>query len=263
MNKKYFFQLIFLFVSVFFSAQEKKILFIGNSLTYYFDMPQMLEKMLNENNTVGYKITQVTLSGIQLEHHVSLGITKLKFDETDWDDVVLQHGTLGYYVPEEVNLNIFPSIRTLQSYDKSRRAKFYLFATWVGKEQYPFEICYPKITYTGNSNDLNQKYCSKKFQSLEEEKDYLENQYAAIAKETNLTVTKHSAMEYIFEKEHPDLNMWHDDAHPSKIGSYFNACVFFKLFSDKNLKHIKENFDINPETASAIRNFVEDNYVKF
>jgi hypothetical protein len=55
----------------------------------------------------------------------------LKFDETDWDDVLLQHGTLGYYVPEEVNLNILPSIRALQSYDKSRRAKFYLFAKMV------------------------------------------------------------------------------------------------------------------------------------
>jgi hypothetical protein len=70
MNKKYFFQLIFLFLSVFFSAQEKKILFIGNSLAYYFDMPQMLEKMFNENNTVNYKIAQITLPGIQLEHHV-------------------------------------------------------------------------------------------------------------------------------------------------------------------------------------------------
>lgn len=263
MNKKYFFQLVFLFLSVFFNAQERKILFIGNSLTYHFDMPQMLEKMLNENNTIRYKIVQVTSSGTQLEHHVSEGIAKLKLNETNWDDIVLQHGTLGYYVPEEVSFNILPSIRAFQSYDKSKKAKFYLFATWVGKEQYPFQICYPKITFTRNGNDINEKYCSKKFQNREEEKEYLENQYAAIAKETNLTFTKHSAMEYGFEKEHPNLNMWEDDTHPSKIGSYFNACIFFKLFSDKNLKEVIGNFDINPETASTIRSFVEENYVKF
>jgi len=226
-------------------------------------MPQMLEKMLNENTTFSYKIVQVTSPGTQLEHHVSEGIAKLKFDETNWDHVVLQHGTLGYYVPEEVDINILPSIKAFQSYDKSKKAKFYLFTTWLGKEQYPFQICYPKMTYTRNSDDLNQKYCSKKFQNLEEEKEYLENQYAAVAKETNLTFTKHSAMEYVFEKEHPDLNMWDDDTHPSKIGSYFNACIFFKLFSDRNLEEVKINFNINPETASTIRNFVEDNYVKF
>ena len=226
-------------------------------------MPQMLEKMLNENNTISYKITQVTSPGTQLEHHISEGIAKLKFDEKDWDDVVLQHGTLGYYVPEEVAINIVPSIKAFQGYDKNKKAKFYLFATWVGKEQYPYQICYPKSVYTHKIEDINERYCSKKFESLEEEKEYLENQYAAITKETNLTFTKHSVMEYVFEKEHPDLNMWDDDTHPSKIGSYFNACIFFKLFSDKNLKEVKVNFDINPKEASIIRSFVEDNYSKF
>ena len=45
--KKYYL-ILFLF-SNFLSAQKKQILFIGNSLTYYYDMPKMLSGLLNEN----------------------------------------------------------------------------------------------------------------------------------------------------------------------------------------------------------------------
>lgn len=263
MNKIKFFQLIFLLLGALLGAQEKKILFIGNSLTYYYDMPKMLEKMMNENSNSIYTVTQVTFPGIQLQHHISKGVAKLRFEENDWNYVILQHGTLGYYVPQEIEKNILPSIKTFQSYDKQKTAKFYLFATWVDKEKYPFQMCYPKMLYSGKEENFEEKFCSKEFQNRDEEKEYLENQYSAIAKEANISSTKHSVMEYVFEKKYPYFNMWDDESHPSKIGSYFNACIFFKVFSSKNLKEIKENFNINPSTASIIRDFVEDNYLKF
>ncbi|MEY8761082.1 hypothetical protein [Chryseobacterium tongliaoense] len=244
-------------------SQEKKILFIGNSLTYYYDMPKMLEKMLNEKGDKTYKVTQVTFPGIQLEQHIINGVAKFRFDETVWDDVVLQHGTLGYYVPEEVEKHILPSIKTFQTYDTGGKAKFYLFSTWVDKQKYPFKNCYPKFLYTSNGSHTDEKFCSKEFQNRNEQKDYLENQYALIAKETNITHTKHSALEYEFEKNYPYFNMWDDDSHPSKIGSYFNACIFYKMFSGSSLKDTGENFNIYPETASVIRDFVEYNYSKF
>ncbi|MBK1895144.1 hypothetical protein [Chryseobacterium paridis] len=254
---------IFLGLGVFVFSQEKKILFIGNSLTYYYDMPKMLEKMLNEETGHSYKIIQVTFPGAQLQHQISAGVAKVRFAENAWDDVVVQHGTLGYYVPEEVEKNILPSIKTLQKYDTSGKAKFYLFSTWVDKQKYPFKNCYPKMLYSRKGEDQSEKYCSKEFQNRDEQKEYLENQYSLIAKETQIVKTKHSAMEYVFEKKYPYFNMWDDESHPSKIGSYFNACIFFKMFSNSSLKAIKENFGIYPETALIIRSFVEEKYSEF
>ncbi|WP_345990283.1 hypothetical protein AAEU33_21515 [Chryseobacterium sp. Chry.R1] len=110
-------------------------------------MPKMLEKMLNEETDHSYKIIQVTFP-VQLQHQINAGVAKIRFAENAWDDVVVQHGTLGYYVPEEVEKNILPSIKTLQKYDISGKAKFYLFSTWVDKQKYPFKNCYPKMLYS-------------------------------------------------------------------------------------------------------------------
>jgi len=41
------------------STEELNVLFIGNSLTFYHDMPQMVQKMLNETNP-NIKIHQST-----------------------------------------------------------------------------------------------------------------------------------------------------------------------------------------------------------
>lgn len=257
------FLLILLFLGIFSYSQEKNILFIGNSLTYYYEMPKMLEKMLNENGSMVYKVTQVTSPGTQLQQHVKQGVAKFRFDETNWDFVVLQHGTLGYYVSEEVNRNILPSIKTFKEYDSSGKAQYYLFCMWVGKEKYPYEVCYPKMLYTQKREDIQEKICSQEFQSREEQKDYLTEKYTEVAKKTQVSTTKHELLEYEFEKKYPDLNMWDDESHPSKIGSFFNACVFFKTFSNGSLTVQKDNFGIDAETANVIRSFVENNYSKY
>lgn len=263
MFKKKLLLCIFLLPGIFSFSQEKKILFIGNSLTYYYDMPKMLEKMLNEEGKITYQITQVTFPGIQLEQHIRIGVAKLRFEETTWDNVVLQHGTHGYYVPEEVERNILPSIKTFKNYDNSKKSRFYLFSTWVDKPEYPFKSCYLQFLYTHEGTDMNKKFCSKEFQNRDEQKEYLENQYSLIAKQTQIIKTEHSALEYAFEKKYSYFNMWDDESHPSKIGSYFNACIFFKIFSTNSLKDVKENFGIHPETASIVRGFVDENYPEF
>lgn len=48
---------------------QKSILFVGNSLTYYNDMPQILQKMFEEQKHK-IKVEQSTYTGINLSEHV-------------------------------------------------------------------------------------------------------------------------------------------------------------------------------------------------
>lgn len=52
------------------TPQEINFLFIGNSLTYYNDMPQMLQNMMNETNQK-IKIDQFTFPGLSLNDHLT------------------------------------------------------------------------------------------------------------------------------------------------------------------------------------------------
>jgi hypothetical protein len=56
------------------STEELNVLFIGNSLTYFYDMPQTLQMMLNETNP-NIKIDQSTNPGQSLSGHLSDIIT--------------------------------------------------------------------------------------------------------------------------------------------------------------------------------------------
>lgn len=67
--------LIVIFCVSFYKSQnlrpdkEVNVLFIGNSLTYFHDMPKMLQAMLNETDQ-NFKIYQSTFPGMSLANHI-------------------------------------------------------------------------------------------------------------------------------------------------------------------------------------------------
>ena len=244
----------FSFFPLIYFGQVKNILFIGNSLTYYYDMPKMLETMLNEDNG-NYKVVQHTAPGIQLQYQV----IDEKLKNENWDFVVLQNGTYGYLVPEMANQIVIPNILRLKNILKSKQT--YLFTTWTMNFTFPKKACYPKLIFDNSILDVNDKFCSIEFLNKTEESRYLESVYTEIAKKTNINLTLHSRLEMEFEKKYPQLNMFDDEIHPSKLGSFFNACIFFKTFDKRDLRVIKSNFDIDENTAKIIKNFVQINFV--
>lgn len=56
------------------TAEKINVLFIGNSLTYFHDMPQTVQKMLNETDP-NIKVEQSTFPGQSLPGHLSDIIT--------------------------------------------------------------------------------------------------------------------------------------------------------------------------------------------
>jgi hypothetical protein len=72
----------------------KRILFIGNSLTYSNDLPGMVKALAH---VVGEDLVveSVTFGGVSLEDHWAEGTARRRLNEADWDIVVMQQGPSG------------------------------------------------------------------------------------------------------------------------------------------------------------------------
>jgi len=52
---------------------------------------------------------------------------------------------------------------------------------------------------------------------------------------------------------YPDLELLEDEIHPNKTGSFFNACIFYSLLTNKDASQLKYSGKINPETANRLK----------
>jgi hypothetical protein len=68
-----------------------RVLFVGNSLTYYNDLPGMLEQIgLADEHPIA--TVDVSQGGFALEDHWNIGSSRVTLSEGGWDFVVLQQG---------------------------------------------------------------------------------------------------------------------------------------------------------------------------
>ena len=85
----------FLFLIIFASAQDsktEKVLFVGNSFTFYFNLPLVVESMADEKG-IGLDVYQSTAGGSSLKDHW-IGkrnlSTKSKIQNGNFDKIILQ-----------------------------------------------------------------------------------------------------------------------------------------------------------------------------
>ena len=74
-------------------AVDLAVLFIGNSLTYSNDLPEMLEHLLVEYGEVGtVYVESVALPNFGLQDHWAGGTARARIAEGGWDVVIVQQG---------------------------------------------------------------------------------------------------------------------------------------------------------------------------
>lgn len=256
--------------------KSRSILFVGNSLTYYNDMPQMLQKMLG-NQKINYKVDQATYSGISLTQHLNRKITKtekgteltaLKPNDTSstlkklysekWDFVVLQNGTVGLLIPEARKLVVKPAILGFKEKLKNTTTQFVLFKTWPSLDTFPKQHCYPAAVID-KSIEKNM-CCSPLITSIEQEAKLVNEAYDSIAIETNVPTLPITDCYIYVIKNHPTINLYHDESHPSILGSYLCACMFYKYFTKQKASTIKYTGEIDKKSAKAIQDVVDKYY---
>ena len=252
------------------SPEELNVLFIGNSLTYFYDMPQTLQMMLNETHA-NIKIDQSTFPGQSLSGHLSEIITsrtensistrkkeegettetEIKIAEKNWDVIILQTGTVGVLIPENRDIKVNNAISGIKKLVSNPKCKFILFNTWPSEKEYPKKYCYPSSRI--DQSIEKETCCSPNLENLEQETKLINESYDLVAKKNSLLKSDNGTKYYEVITKYPEIELFDDDIHPNKYGAFLNACVFYQMLTDNKASELNYNGDIEPKTAALLK----------
>ena len=256
-------------------SKEINVLFIGNSLTYYNDMPQKLQEMLNENKT-NIKIDQITYPGFSLNRHLNNIITSTsengvntrvkedgeitetekKLKEKKWDIIILQTGGVAVLIPESVKYQVNPTIKKIKELVNDNETRFILFNTWPSKVDFPKKYCYSG-RLINSSLDPDENFCSTVITNSEHYLQLLNKSYKSIADHNSLELTNHGDLFQRTEIKHPELEVLEDDMHPSDIGAFLSASIFYELITNKNVIDLSYVGELNKKDADKLKKLVK------
>ena len=228
------------------SAQQDtlKVLFIGNSYTYFWNLPQLLSAM-GESQGVPMMVRQSTVGGSNLEQHwkrerntQSRGL----IENGDWDYVVMNNHSMS-------------TIETPEDFDeygkffaeliKSKGAKPVFYMTWARKGK-------PEMQNT------------------------ITKGYNSLAERTKSNVVPVGPLWIKSIENRPELELYFPDgSHPSPEGTYLNALAFYKFFTGENTSEIPPRLTridkdgetlylamLMQETADYLQNLVDSATIK-
>lgn len=175
--------------------QTIRVLFIGNSYTYVNDLPWLTQHLAESAKETRMLETEMVLvGGATLKSHWKRGKALRLLRAKRWDYVVLQEqSTLPITNPKEMYK--YASLFDAEIKRVNSQTVFYL--TWAKQNQ-------------------------------PETQQVLTDSYMTIAKELKAKVAPVGIAWQKVQEANPKLNLYSlDQSHPSPIGSYVAACVFY------------------------------------
>lgn len=187
------------FLSVNCLAQGEKdtirVLFVGNSYTYFENMPQMASEI---SEMTGTKLIteKITLGGAKLSEHWQgeRGLkTREKIHSGDFDIVVLQEWSLGTVSEKDSAMKY---LALFSDYVRKEGAEPFYYLTWAREKV-------PQLQET------------------------ISSVYRDAAEQNDATVVPVGEAWAIARRLRPDFRLFNlDGTHPSGFGAYLTACVF-------------------------------------
>ena len=211
---------IILFIANFTFAQSYDVLFIGNSYTYYNNLPEMISNIANDlGDTVNYD--QNTPGGTSLYAHSQNQTTINKINQQNWDFVVLQDQSQRPSLsPSYVAASVYPYATQLVNLINSNyicsEPVFYM--TWGRKygDQTNCQSYPPVCTFLGMQERLRDSYLN-------------------MGLDNNASV---SPVGIAFKNSislDSTIDLYtSDNSHPSIYGSYLAACTFYSTIFKKS-----------------------------
>jgi hypothetical protein len=221
-------------------VQAKKLLFIGNSFTYYYQLPLALAAMAFDSGAArNLKVAEIVQGGASLEllwNHSDA--RKTIVEGGPWTDVVLQEQSQRPYEDPEA---MYKFVGEFDQEIRKINARTVLYQTWCDKNQ-------PEV-----QNRLTESY-------------------KTAASRVGAEVVPAGDAFVICLREQPGINLYDaDNHHPSKEGTYLAACVFYmRLFgrspvglpcdlavTTKGSVEKTKLFSIDPATAATLQKIAE------
>lgn len=233
---------IVLFVLVLLSSflngqSQKKVLFIGNSMTYFNDMPLLFESIANEKGkNVDVDFYAPGGTGF-VNHHVDNNVYSL-FQNNVWDMVILQPGTSeSAGVSWPVNTTAARGNQMQDSIKKySPCAKIFLY----------------QIPYGVPSSDTYATY----FQVQTKIKDSISK--LADSMHVPFVAAGECARQHYLAQQDLLLHNSYNDVHPNLNGSYLVACAMYAAIFQEPVSNTVFNGGVTPVNASYFQNIADN-----
>ncbi len=180
-----------------------RVLFVGNSYTYYNDMP-LLVRSLASSSGDKLAVKMVTNGGWRLRQHAADSITLAAIAEGGWDYVVFQEQSKEPSNGREwVAEHTFPVVDRLDKYRRLHNpgGQTVFYMTWG----------YNNDTY----EQMQQGVCETYIE--------LTSHFGALCAPVGIAWRR-------IRTERPDITLYNpDNSHPSLEGSYLAANIFYTL----------------------------------
>lgn len=182
-----------------------RILFIGNSYTFYNDLPGTFAELARAGGHL-VEVQTVATGGWGFTDHVDSADTSSAIQSKQWDYVILQERSVDPAVPYSRTNYMYPAARILVKQVRSTGAKPIFFVTWGHKNGEPD---------MGIPNYVTMQA-------------WVDQGYLAIAQELNVTLAPVGDAWYIAQKDSVTPELWQEDgSHPTVAGTYLAANVFY------------------------------------
>lgn len=197
--------------------EPMRVLFVGNSYTYCNDLPGMLQALSNAAGKT-LETAMVTSGGATLEWHWHNPETLNAIDEGQWDFVVLQD----------------QSLRAVEAPDKLRSAVTKLAAR------------------IRKVNAIPLLYLTWARQHIPEMQDVITETYLRVAQKTDAMVAPVGPAWRKALSASPGLALHVEDrSHPSMLGSYLTACVFYATLFGETPVGLPNEFKLGDGVAAV------------
>lgn len=201
-------------------SEKTRVLFVGNSFTFFWNMPQMVNAMARLED-FPMEVRQSTVSGSTWKQHFKEEKdtqTRKLLTSEKWDYVILQDHSLS----------------TVEAPDRFKKYGGRL----VREVEKNGAVPYFMTTWAYLSNPLLQETISNSYKNL-----------------ATSSGTKAIPVGEVFMKARrlrPDLNLYFDDKHPSADGSYLIALIMYRALTGNSVKNIPDRLTATDSDGEKI-----------
>ncbi len=243
MNKlvsiRFIFAFLLSFILLFSSTAEARrekvyeILFVGNSYTFYNDLPAMVQEIANRKN-IRMECDKLLEGGANLQGHFhdeKSDKVKEKIKSRRYDAIILQDQSMMPAISPEETLDAvrkWASILPKENETNSQVPKLILFQTWG------------RMDPNGFNNEMQDQLTA----CYQKAADLHGAQVAPVGEAWRLWLSDSKRM-----KEYP-LHVG-DGSHPNLAGSYLAASIIYATIFDKEIKNLTTRFSISGKRVTV------------
>lgn len=248
-------------------SEPKKILLIGNSLTYYNNLPIVLQDMF-KNYGVDIKVFNATLPGVDLKWLATMArpesiveaepepnqvfLCAKLLSEHKFDYVLLQEQTIRLLIPEEMEKSK-KYFQELSDIFKKTGSTILIYQNYPIC-RYPATHCYPNFNFgKQGGKDI---FCSEEIKNSKQEMTLLKNAIDSISIATGgIIVPIGEAFEISKQCSSEPVRI---GEHPSKLGSYIIATLIFNIVANKKINPNDHYFETNLGNRMIVETICEE-----